>query len=206
MSSRSRHTGTVTAWNVDRGFGFAARAGEPDLFVHIKAFPRGTAAPVPGDVITFEVEAGPDGKLRAAHAAPSGVPFIAPLRPTSPAIGLLAIVAFAAIYVLVEVFWTQLPLWVLALYVGLSIIAFFAYGADKDAARSSKRRIAETTLILLGLLGGWPGAIIGQQVFRHKTAKRSFRAVFWVSVLINVFVFAVLSAPGVGFAIVDLFG
>ena len=31
--------------------------------------------------------------------------------------------------------------------------------------------------VVLGVMGGWPGAILGQQVFRHKTIKLSFRIV-----------------------------
>ena len=37
----------------------------------------------------------------------------------------------------------------------------------------------------LGLFGGWPGALLGQRVFRHKTKKAEFQFVFWVSVLVN---------------------
>jgi uncharacterized membrane protein YsdA (DUF1294 family) len=59
-------------------------------------------------------------------------------------------------------------------------------------------------LILLGMFGGWPGAILAQQLLRHKTAKLSFRAVFWVSILINVFVFVSLNAPGVAQSIADV--
>jgi uncharacterized membrane protein YsdA (DUF1294 family)/cold shock CspA family protein len=206
MSSRIvRELGTVKAWNDARGFGFIARRDAPDLFLHIRAFPRGSADPSVGDEVSFEVEQGPDGKPRAANAAVAGAPYTPPMRPTSPAIGLLAIVAFVAIYVLVVMFWApDLPLWVAVLYIGVSIIAFVSYGIDKSAARLQRRRIAETTLILLGLLGGWPGAIVGQQFFRHKTAKMSFRAVFWVSVLLNVFVFVALNAPGVAQAFADL--
>ncbi|WP_147463771.1 DUF1294 domain-containing protein, partial [Pseudomonas amygdali] len=32
-------------------------------------------------------------------------------------------------------------------------------------------------------LGGWPGALLAQQVFRHKTRKVSFQIVFWLIVL-----------------------
>lgn len=204
MARTARSTGTVKAWNADRGFGFISRPADPDLFLHVKAFPRGTAEPHVGDAITFEVETAPDGKQRAANALPAGIKYRAPQRPTPPIIGFLAIATFVAIYVLVTLFWSMPPLWVLALYLGLSVIAFIYYGIDKSAARQHGRRVAETTLILLGMLGGWPGAIIGQQVFRHKTAKVTFRAVFWVSVLINVFVFTLLNAPGVVDAVVEI--
>lgn len=205
MARITRETGTVKAWNGDRGFGFVARAGEPDLFLHVRAFPRGTEEPKVGDRVTFEVDVDAGGKPRAAHALPAGVRYTPPVHPTPPIIGFLAIAAFIAIYVLVVLFWWPPPIWVLALYVGLSIVAFIYYGLDKSAARDHRRRVAETTLIMIGMLGGWPGAIIGQQVFRHKTAKVTFRAVFWVSVLINVFVFTLLNAPGVVDAIVEVF-
>ena len=67
--------------------------------------------------------------------------------------------------------------------------------AERDIARLRQRRVAETSLILLGMFCGWPGAILAQQLLRHKTAKPSFRAVFWMSVLLNVFVFVALNAP-----------
>jgi uncharacterized membrane protein YsdA (DUF1294 family) len=147
--------------------------------------------------VTFEVELQPDGKTRAARARLASEPYVPPPRPTSPIIGAVAILAFAAIYSLVEIFWGPVPLWVLFLYLGVSALTFGSYAIDKSAARLRQRRVAETSLILLGMLGGWPGAILAQQLLRHKTAKRSFRAVFWVSVLINVVVFVALNAPGV---------
>lgn len=195
MAQNARETGTVRVWNADRGFGFATRPDGSDLFLHIKAFPRGAADPAVGDRITYEVETQPDGKVRAAHAAAADEVYVPPVRPTSPILGTLAILAFAAIYVLVELNWGPVPLWVLFLYLAVSGITFAAYAIDKSAARLRQRRVAETSLILLGMLGGWPGAILAQQLLRHKTAKLSFRAVFWVSVLINVFVFVTLNAP-----------
>ena len=64
----------------------------------------------------------------------------------------------------------------------LSAVTFIAYGIDKRAARKNKRRISEAHLQLLAALGGWPGAWVGQRVFRHKTQKFSFRVVFWLIV------------------------
>jgi uncharacterized membrane protein YsdA (DUF1294 family)/cold shock CspA family protein len=195
MASNARETGTVRVWNSSRGYGFLTRPDGSDLFLHIKAFPRDTPDPEIGTRVSYVVETQADGKLRAARAGTDTQPFIPPIRPTSPILGALAILAFAAIYVLVDLTWGPVPLWVLFAYVGVSIITFGAYVLDKSAARSQRRRVAETSLILLGMFGGWPGAILAQQLFRHKTAKLSFRAVFWVSVLINVFVFVTLNAP-----------
>lgn len=69
--------------------------------------------------------------------------------------------------------------------VALNAVAFVAYGIDKRAARRRRRRIPENVLHALALAGGWPGALLGQTVFRHKTVKTSFRAVFWITVIAN---------------------
>jgi len=46
--------------------------------------------------------------------------------------------------------------------------------------------------LLVGLVGGWPGAVVAQQLLRHKTKKLSFRTRFWVTVALNVIVFVLL--------------
>ena len=58
-----------------------------------------------------------------------------------------------------------------------------AYWRDKRAAEAGRSRLPESTLHLLALLGGWPGAFLAQRMFRHKTAKLSFQFVFWSVVL-----------------------
>lgn len=58
---------------------------------------------------------------------------------------------------------------------GLSFLTFALYGYDKWQARRAGARIRETTLHLLALAGGWPGAWLGQIVWRHKTRKWAFR-------------------------------
>jgi len=60
------------------------------------------------------------------------------------------------------------------------------YAIDKRAARKNRWRIPEAQLHLLALLGGWPGAIIAQQVLRHKSVKPLFRIIFWISVGLNI--------------------
>lgn len=34
-------------------------------------------------------------------------------------------------------------------------------------------------------MGGWPGALVARRVFRHKTIKQPFRAIFWLTVVVN---------------------
>ncbi|GAA5205631.1 hypothetical protein GCM10025774_03740 [Microbacterium kyungheense] len=106
-------------------------------------------------------------------------------------------VAFPVAYVAAD-----LPLWIPALYLAMSIGGFAAYGVDKSAAKAGRGRVSEQTLLTVGLLGGWPGALIAQQVFRHKTRKRSFRRMFWFTILINVavlsgLVYVAVTEPGV---------
>jgi uncharacterized membrane protein YsdA (DUF1294 family) len=42
------------------------------------------------------------------------------------------------------------------------------------------------------LVGGWPGAIVGQQAFRHKTQKQPFKTYFIISVMLNISVLVAL--------------
>ena len=79
----------------------------------------------------------------------------------------------------------RLPFPVLLAYLGMSCVAYLAYAFDKAAALRGHWRTAEVSLHLLGLLGGWPGALVAQRSFRHKTRKRSFRVEFWITVLLN---------------------
>jgi uncharacterized membrane protein YsdA (DUF1294 family) len=64
-----------------------------------------------------------------------------------------------------------------------------AYAIDKSAAVSGRWRTPEQTLHLFSLAGGWPGALLAQQVLRHKTSKESFIAAFWLTVLLNAAAF-----------------
>ncbi|WOB51815.1 cold shock domain-containing protein [Xanthomonas hydrangeae] len=68
-----RTHGTLTRWNTDRGFGFItpAQPGD-DLFVHISAFPRSPDAPRIGELISFEIEPGKDGRQQAVRVMRAG--------------------------------------------------------------------------------------------------------------------------------------
>lgn len=117
-----------------------------------------------------------------------------PARSRPPALrldtaSLVVLAAFALGYAFVALI-RGLPLWAHLLYAGASALCLVLHAIDKLAARAGRERIPESMLLGLGLVGGWPGAIVAQQAWRHKTAKMSFRVRFWLSVIVNVAVFA----------------
>ncbi len=63
---------------------------------------------------------------------------------------------------------------ILAWYLLLSLITFFAFALDKRAAVHDRSRIRERTLHILELLGGWPGAMLAMHLIRHKNRKFAY--------------------------------
>ena len=180
-----RLRGKLTEWKDDRGFGFITpiRGGQ-QVFVHIKAFTNQHRRPLGNEFVTYETVCDDTGRLRAEHVDFMGDDSISAAEGWTTA---LTIALLFLIFVGMLVFIGQLPFVVLALYVVVSVLSFLVYRHDKAAARQNQRRTGEGTLILLGLLGGWPGAFVAQKFFHHKTKKRSFQIAFWVTVLLNCF-------------------
>jgi uncharacterized membrane protein YsdA (DUF1294 family) len=104
----------------------------------------------------------------------------------------LPIFLFALVYAGATIAWHLTPL-VGAAYLAMSLVCFCGYALDKSAARKGERRTPESTLLMLGLLGGWPGAVLAQQWLRHKTVKQPFRQMFWFTVAANMACFVWLS-------------
>ena len=98
--------------------------------------------------------------------------------------GGLGILVFAPLALLVALYW-QVPRPVALAYWGMSLLCFAVYAWDKFAARAGRWRTQENTLLLLGLLCGWPGAVLAQQLLRHKVSKDAFRRAFWATVVLN---------------------
>ena len=64
---------------------------------------------------------------------------------------------------------------VFAIYlIGINILTFLIFGADKWKAKRDKWRIPEDTLIWLAIVGGSVGALLGMYLFRHKTKHKMF--------------------------------
>jgi uncharacterized membrane protein YsdA (DUF1294 family) len=97
----------------------------------------------------------------------------------------LPLLLFALLYAAATFAWGLTPL-AGAAYLAMSLACFIAYALDKSAARRGERRTPESTLLMLGLFGGWPGAVLAQQWLRHKTVKQPFRQMFWFTIAVNV--------------------
>jgi uncharacterized membrane protein YsdA (DUF1294 family) len=106
----------------------------------------------------------------------------------------MALPAFALLCGIIAFRW-GLPGRVPLVYAVASVVCFLAYAFDKSAARAGRWRTSENTLLLLGLVGGWPGGLIAQHLLRHKTAKPAFRAAFWATVVVNVLGLLAMTTP-----------
>jgi uncharacterized membrane protein YsdA (DUF1294 family)/cold shock CspA family protein len=191
-----RHVGRIAEWNDGKGYGFVTpNGGGERAFVHVRAFEKRSWRPIDGDLISYEPVADDRRRLNATR-----IRYVIARAPTTAsqydwfprrAFGVVALLALAVAALI-----GKLPPAVPAIYAGMSVISFFAYGLDKAAARTNRWRTQENTLHLLEVLGGWPGALIAQGSFRHKTRKLEFQIVFWLLVLVNLVLLALLSESG----------
>ena len=72
-----------------------------------------------------------------------------------------------------------LVLCIAILVVLVNATAFVLFMLDKHCAKEGLRRVPESTLLLVALVGGSAGAIAGQQYWRHKTQKEPFRTMLF---------------------------
>ena len=181
-----RYVGRIAEWNDEKGYGFVTpNGGGGRTFVHVNSFEKRDRRPQVGDLVSYEPRLDDRHRRNATR-----VRLVTPNAGDGPrsrvrfprrTIGILALIAFA-----VAAYLGKLPIGVPLLYGSMSLVTFFAYGLDKSAARTNRWRTQESTLHLLELLAGWPGALIAQGSFRHKTRKLSFQFAFLCAIAINL--------------------
>jgi uncharacterized membrane protein YsdA (DUF1294 family) len=85
----------------------------------------------------------------------------------------------------------SLVLWKLGLalvyawLISINVVTLLLYGYDKRQAVVGRTRVPEVALHLAALLGGSPGALLGQRLFLHKTRKLRFQIIFVAIVLVQ---------------------
>jgi len=60
---------------------------------------------------------------------------------------------------------------------------FLVFGFDKWSAQRSGWRVSESILVIFGALGGWPAGLLGMIMFRHKTAKWTFKVKYALALI-----------------------
>ena len=74
-------------------------------------------------------------------------------------------------------------IYLLCAYAALSAVALLLYATDKHKAKKKRWRIPEKMLLGIGFLGGSVGALLGMNLFHHKTKHWYFWAVNLLGVL-----------------------
>ena len=93
------------------------------------------------------------------------------------------------VLVAVSVLFVESSKVLLAWYLVIGSVTFVVYAKDKRAAINGNWRVPEKTLHIFSVAGGWLGALIAQDKLRHKTQKQPFRAIYWLTVVINIAAF-----------------
>ena len=63
----------------------------------------------------------------------------------------------------------------------INVLTFVVYSIDKWKAKQGSWRISEATLLLLAVIGGSIGALLGMQVWHHKTMHDALEVQIWTS-------------------------
>lgn len=198
--------GVLRSWNSNKGFGFI-HADNSDYFVHISNI-RGEHRPQQGETVYFVAGKDEKGRLRAQHMRSTELSIDRPtarrkpqsmseagtaphrqclqtligLKKTLPLLIITCIIPAMGVW---QTFTHNDVLWPLLFYVCMSVFSILQYWCDKHNAQNGAWRIPEKQLHAVELFGGWPGALLAQQLLRHKTKKTSYQAVFWLIVLVH---------------------
>lgn len=179
------HKGTLTSWNDAKGFGFITPEGGGErVFAHISSY-AGRGRPTGNRKVTYSLGKDEKGRPRAGRFQYLGAARVG--ASIAPGFWLAAALVLAFFAVLGGLCYEDyLPVTVVGAYSAVSLVAFVMYWIDKRAATRGAQRTPENTLHLFELCCGWPGALLAQQIFRHKTRKVRYQFVFWLAVIVNV--------------------
>lgn len=185
MSNR----GKITTWNDEKGFGFLKPLkDETQIFIHISAFKDRKLRPEINQKVTYELSVDKQGRKTAVKIARASDRKRKPQSAKNSSISMITAITFLIIVGSI-IFIKHASFLILYTYIMLSLVTFLIYGWDKAAAKKNHWRTPENNLHFLSLIGGWPGALIAQNFFRHKSKKQPFRIIFWLTVIINISIF-----------------
>jgi uncharacterized membrane protein YsdA (DUF1294 family)/cold shock CspA family protein len=184
--------GKLVLWRDDKGFGFVRpETGDKDFFIHISAFKKGMIRrPQVGDIIHFQASPDAPEQRRIAHAEIEGVgsgQTDAGGRKSEARLHPIFLKTLAALPILLSfhLVWTTANPIPLVSYVFMSVLTVLYYGVDKKHALIDRWRVPEVYLHCFEMMGGWPGALLAQTEFHHKTRKSHYQHIFWGIVILH---------------------
>ena len=168
--------GTISEWYIDRGYGYII----PDSgALRIKFLLSDVKNSVNiGELkqpVRFVIAQDENGNRRATHV--EGV--------RSFPWATLIVVWFAATLGGCVYFW-QYPLLIVYYYLGATAIVLAIYLLDKRNEKRNKAVTGESALLFLSLLGGWPGAVIGQYSFNLQPKSFTFQLLFFFVMALHI--------------------
>lgn len=76
--------------------------------------------------------------------------------------------------------------------INLFVTPLFYWYDKRKSKKQDAMRIPENALHCFAFVGGTPGAMLCQRLFRHKSAKKKFRIVTWLSLIPTVCIYYLL--------------
>ena len=187
--------GQVIRWHDEKGFGFIQPdAGGKQVFFHIRVVRGRRGRPAQSDLVSFSSSIDAQGRLQADQVVYAR-PKTAVQHPLTSRRGVTAVVLLSTVIGLF--LFANLPIEILGWLLLLNLITYAVYRQDKRKAQQGEWRTTESTLHLMSLLGGWAGALLAQQILRHKSSKAEFLFTFRLTLLINFALLVVFGLYGV---------
>lgn len=187
-----RHTGHITSWDEEQGTGHIKMTNGLELIlVHKHEFRNHQTPPQLNQEVSFILSKDNTGKFIAQNV----------LRyedklPSTSNIRVALIFSITALFLFSVMIFTKLPAEkaaiILVNYFLISTVTFKAYKIDRTFLLEHIGSLPESTLHFLSLLGGWPGAMLAQEILQHKIHDRGFKTLFWLTIFINIGLLAYL--------------
>jgi uncharacterized membrane protein YsdA (DUF1294 family)/cold shock CspA family protein len=207
-----RRSGELVQWNNKGGFGFVRDAAGNDFYVHISKLAEGQSRPRIGDLLSYDIATGRNGRPAAinvavATAAPPTERSMADIKRPSGAVsrykvGLrTAAATMMTLLILLAIGTHRVPVWLGGTYALMGAASALLYRFDKFYALSGRWRVSELNLHVVDFCFGIIGGLAAQEVYRHKTVKPRFVATTWAIALVHVIGLAALALGWVSVAL-----
>lgn len=181
-----RVKGKVIKWKDEKGFGFIQPTnGKPEIFFHKNCLLNQLRRPDVGDEVSFKIVTNQEGKDRAERVLFQGE---RDPRKTDRIFDFFYLsISFLFLFGIgTLIFFKKIDPLILIFYCLLSLITFLLYRNDKIKAQNDQWRTPENKLHFCSLIGGWPGALVAQRIFHHKSRKESFQGIYRITVILNI--------------------